>query len=170
MINDAILVEKLLLVRQQTVVLDSDLAQLYGVPTKRINEQLKRNRERFPMDFAFQLYPKEWEALKSQNATSSWGGRRTPPWVFTEHGILMLSSVLNSPQALAVNIQIMRLFVRLRQWMKQQDQWGVKLEQLEQAGEKRDKQLTLIFQFIQKMEEQKQQQEDFANRKRIGFK
>ena len=170
MISDAVLVEKLLFVREQTVVLDAVLAKLYGVPTKRINEQLKRNRERFPMDFAFQLHPKEWERLKSQNATSSWGGRRTPPWVFTEHGILMLSSVLKSPQALAVNIQIMRLFVRMRLWMKQQDQWAIKLEQLEQAGVKRDKQLKSIFQFFKKMEEQKQQQDDLANRKRIGYK
>ena len=170
MISDAVLVEKLLFVREQTVVLDSVLAKLYGVPTKRINEQLKRNRERFPMDFAFQLHPKEWESLKSQNATSSWCGRRTPPWVFTEHGILMLSSVLKSPQALAVNIQIMRLFVRMRLWMKQQDQWAIKLEQLEQAGAERDKQLKSIFQFFKKMEEQKQQQDDFADRKRIGYK
>lgn len=170
MITDAVLVEKLYVIRKHAVLLDSDLATLYGVETKRINEQLKRNLERFPSDFAFQLNAQEWEDLKSQNATSSWGGRRTPPWVFTEHGVLMLSSVLQSSQALKVNIQIMRLFVRMRQWIHQQQEWAVKLEKLEQAGVSRDKKLALLFQYLKKLEEQKQTQKNQQNRKRIGYK
>ncbi len=101
-------------IRGHKVMLDSDLASLYGVPTKRLNEQVNRNLERFPDDFAFQLTIDEFKALKSHFATSSWGGRRKLPWVFTEHGILMLSSVLRSQRAVQVNIAIMRTFVRLR--------------------------------------------------------
>jgi hypothetical protein len=91
-------------------MLDSDLAELYGVPTFRLNEQVKRNRNRFPEDFMFQLTDEEWQSLTSQIAISKKGrgGRRTPPHVFTEHGVLMLSSVLNSEQAIQVNIQIVR--------------------------------------------------------------
>ncbi len=89
-------------------MLDSDLAEIYGVPTKRLNEQVKRNLDRFPDDFMFQLNQEEWENLKSQIATTSWGGRRTLPYVFTEQGVSMLSSGLNSSQAIQVNISIMR--------------------------------------------------------------
>jgi hypothetical protein len=84
------------LVRDQHIVLDSDLAELYQLPTKRINEAVKRNPNRFPQDFMFRINQNEWAHLKSQNATSSWGGRRTLPYCFTEHGVLMLSSVLKS--------------------------------------------------------------------------
>lgn len=103
-------------VRGQRVMLDFDLAKLYGVTTFRLNEQVKRNRERFPGDFAYQLTPQEFTDLISQNAISKpgHGGRRKLPWVFTEHGVAMLSSVLNSPQAIQVNIAIMRAFVQMR--------------------------------------------------------
>ena len=96
-------------------MIDEDLAELYEVETKRLNEQVKRNKDRFPEDFMFQLSKNEFEILKSQNATSSWGGRRLPPYVFTEHGVLMLSSVLRSGRAVEVNIQIMRIFTKMRE-------------------------------------------------------
>lgn len=105
------------IVREQRVMLDSDLAKLYGVPTKRLNEQVRRNRDRFPDDFAYQLTLQEFTALKSQIATSKpvgRGGKQKLPWVFTEHGVAMLSSVLGSPQAVQVNIAIMRAFVHMR--------------------------------------------------------
>src|SRR5206468_7142175 len=104
------------LIRGQRVMLDADLAMIYGVTTKRLNEQLKRNRLRFPPDFAFQLTVQEFTNLKSQIATSSLahGGRRKLPRAFTEQGVAMLSSVLRSPTAVRVNIEIMRAFVRLR--------------------------------------------------------
>ncbi len=101
--------------RGQKVMIDEDLAELYEVETKRLNEQVKRNKDRFPEDFMFQLSKNEFEILKSQNATSSWGGRRLPPYVFTEHGVLMLSSVLRSGRAVEVNIQIMRIFTKMRE-------------------------------------------------------
>lgn len=111
-ISDAIVVNKIYLIRGQKVMLDNDLAELYGVETKRLNEQVRRNIERFPEDFMFQLAENEWEILRSQIATSRWGGRRKLPSVFTEHGVLMLSSVLNSRQAVQVNIQVVRVFTR----------------------------------------------------------
>jgi hypothetical protein len=107
------------LVRGQRVMVDSDLAKLYGVKTSRLNEQLSRNKERFPEDFAFQLTHQEFLSLMSQIAISKTGrgGRRKLPWVFTEQGVAMLSSILRSPAAVKVNIQIMRTFVRLRRLM-----------------------------------------------------
>jgi hypothetical protein len=120
------------IIRDQRVMLDFQLAELYGVATMRLNEQGARNRERFPPDFAFQLAPHGVTDLISQNAISSsgYGGRRKAPWAFTEQGIAMLSSVLRSPMAVRVNIEIMRAFVRLRQllarpaiWLRNSRSW-----------------------------------------------
>lgn len=108
---------QILTMRGQKVILDSDLAEIYGVPTKRLNEQVRRNRRRFPPDFCFQLTKTEWENLKSQNATSSWGygGRRKLPYVFTEHGSLQAANVLNSPRAVAMSVCVIRAFIKLRE-------------------------------------------------------
>ncbi|MEA2039437.1 MAG: ORF6N domain-containing protein [Thermodesulfobacteriota bacterium] len=103
------------LIRGQRVMLDRDIAELYGVETKRLKEQVKRNIERFPEDFMFELSTKEYENLRSHFATSSWGGTRYMPMAFTEHGILMISSVLKNDKAVQVNIQIMRAFMKMRQ-------------------------------------------------------
>ena len=105
-VTENAVISKIHFIRDQKVMIDEDLAELYEVETRRLNEQVKRNTERFPEDFMFQLTKEEFNNLKSQNATSSWGGRRTPPYVFTEHGVLMLSSVLKSQRAVDVNIQI----------------------------------------------------------------
>jgi hypothetical protein len=106
---------RIYLIRGQKVMIDEDLAELYGVPTKRLNQQVSRNRKRFPEDFMFQLTKAEAENLRLQFATSrgTHGGRRSLPYVFTEQGVAMLSTVLNSEQAIAVNIMIMRAFVKL---------------------------------------------------------
>ena len=104
-------------IRGKQVMLDKDLAELYGVEVKRLNEAVKRNIERFPDDFMFQLKQEEWEILKSQFATSSWGGTRKLPFAFTEQGVAMLSGVLRSPIAVEVNIRIMRTFVAVRQYL-----------------------------------------------------
>jgi ORF6N domain len=104
-------------------MLHSDLAELYGVETKVLNQAIKRNLDRFPEDFMFQLNDEEWLNLKSQFVISSWGGRRKLPNVFTEHGVLMLSSVLNSHQAIQVNIQIVRIFSRLRNLLNEKSEW-----------------------------------------------
>ena len=104
-------------VRGIKAMLDSDLATLYGVETRQLNQAVKRNADRFPEDFMFQLDNREYEILKSQSVTSSWGGRRTMPYAFTEQGIAMLSSVLKSKTAIEVNIAIMRAFVQMRQML-----------------------------------------------------
>lgn len=120
--NEVIEVKNLIYtIRGQKVMLDSDLATLYGVETKRLNEAVKRNIERFPSDFMFQLSEDEFKVLRSQIATSKEelekrGGRQYLPYVFTEQGVAMLSSVLRSKKAIEVNVQIMRTFVRMRQW------------------------------------------------------
>jgi len=106
--------KKIFLIRSQKVMIDRDIAELYGVETRRLNEQVKRNIKRFPEDFMFQLTQEEFNDLKSQIATSSWGGVRKLPYAFTENGVAMLSSVLSSDGAIEVNIQIMRTFTRLK--------------------------------------------------------
>jgi len=136
------------LVRGVKAMLDSDLASLYGVETKRLNEQVKRNIKRFPSDFMFQLTKEEYHLLKSQNATSSWGGRRTVPNAFTEHGIAMLSSVLNSDKAIEVNISIMRAFVKMRQLLRETDDLKMSIESMRNEY---DEKFDIIFQTINRM-------------------
>ena len=104
-------------IRGQQVMLDKDLAELYGVEVRALNQAVKRNMNRFPSDFMFQLTKEEWNNLKSQFVISSWGGTRTLPYAFTEHGVAMLSSVLRSDTAIEVNIRIMRAFVAIRKYL-----------------------------------------------------
>ena len=118
-------------IRRQQVMLDRDLAELYGVETRRLNEQVKRNIERFPEDFMFQLPPNEFDNLKSQFATSSWGGVRKLPYAFTEQGVAMLSGVLKSPTAVEANIRIMRAFVSMRHFMVNNVAFFQRLETIE---------------------------------------
>ena len=153
---------KIYFIRGQKVMLDIDLAGLYEVPTKRLNEQVKRNIERFPDDFMFRLTFKEWENLKSQFATSSYGGRRYLPYAFTEHGILMLSSVLNSQRAISVNIQIMRAFVKLRRFFASHEELKRKIAEMEK---KYDGQFKVVFEAIYKLMEMEPKKI-----KQIGFK
>jgi len=136
-------------VRGEKVMLDADLAKLCGVTTKRLNEQLRRNRERFPEDFAFQLTGDEADVLKSQIATSSsHGGRRYLPYAFTEQGVAMLSSVLRSARAVEVNIAIMRTFVQLRRLMDTNRDLARKIEALEK---KYDEQFAVVFEAIKEL-------------------
>src|SRR5882762_8574231 len=137
-VTDEMIVTKIYFIRGQKVMLDEDLAELYQVATKRLNEQVKRNIYRFPEDFMFQLTEEEFENLKSQNATSSWGGRRKLPSAFTEHGVLMLSSVLSSERAIAVNIQIMRIYTKMRELLMTNQEILLKLEQLERKVDGHD--------------------------------
>jgi len=125
---------KIYVIRGQNVMLDSDLADLYEIPTKRLNEQVKRNIERFPSDFIFHLTKEESEILRSQIATSrSYGGRRYAPYVFTENGVAMLSSVLKSPKAIQVNIAIMRIFTKLRSFLLLEKDLSQKVDKLERG-------------------------------------
>ncbi|MEK7137384.1 MAG: ORF6N domain-containing protein [Patescibacteria group bacterium] len=141
---------KILIIRGQKVILDSDLAELYGVTTARLNEQVKRNRSRFPEDFVFRLNKNEFDNLISHFATSrlKWGGRRKLPLVFTEHGAVMAANVLSSPRAVAVSIQVVRTFVRLREILATHKDLARKLAELE---EKYDEQFAVVFEAIRQL-------------------
>lgn len=169
-IPDEIVISKIYLIRDEKVMLDSDLAELYGVETKRLNEQVKRNMNRFPEDFMFQLSKVEFENLKSQIATSSWGGRRTLPYVFTEHGVLMLSSVLNSDLAIKVNIQIMRVYTKIRNMLATHKDLLLKFEQFETKLTDHDDKIMLIFEYLKQLEKIKQEELEYRNRQQIGYK
>jgi len=170
MILEETVISKIYLIRGEKVMIDRDLAELYGVTTGRLNEQVKRNIDRFPEDFMFQLTEKELTNLKSQIAISSWGGRRTLPYVFTEHGVLMLSSVLNSDLAIKVNIQIMRVYTKIRNMLATHKDLLLKFEQLETKLSNHDDQFLLIFEYLKQFEEAKQQQLEQQNRKKIGYR
>jgi hypothetical protein len=154
------------LIRGQRVMLDFDLAMIYGVTTKRLNEQLKRNRLRFPADFAFQLTVQEFRTLKSQIATSSsHGGKRKLPWVFTEHGALMLASVLNSAIAVQASVRVVRAFVRLREMVAANAQLAAKLEELERRFDSHDEAIANLFATLKQLLEPS----EAPKRREIGF-
>jgi len=142
---------KILVIRGKRVMLDRDLAKLYGVSVKALNQAVKRNLMRFPYDFMYQLTRHEVANLKSQIVTSSWGGARKLPYVFTQEGVAMLSSVLNSERAIKVNIQIMRAFVRLRGVLLAHKELAFKLSELERKIEKHDVDITDIFEAIRQL-------------------
>lgn len=149
-------------VNGEKVLLDFDLAVLYGVETKRLKETVRRNRKRFPNDFMFELTEEEFINLRSQFASSSWGGRRYPPMAFTEQGVAMLSGILNSDRAIEVNIAIMRTFVQLRKLMDTNKELARKIETLEK---KYDEQFQAVFNAIKKLIRQENEP-----RKQIGYK
>ncbi len=157
--------KRILVVRGQRVMIDTDLASLYGVSTKRLNEQVRRNLNRFPTDFMFQLSPDEAVALRSQNATLKPGRgshRKYLPFVFTEQGVAMLSSVLNSERAIRVNIEIMRTFVKLRRLLASHADLARKLEELEK---KYDARFRVVFEAIGELMEPPEKE-----RRSIGFR
>jgi len=124
---------RILILRRQKVILDTALAELYNVPVKRLNEQIKRNRKRFPLDFMFRLTPRETKSLRSQFATSNIGrgGRRSLPYAFTEHGAIMVATVLNSEQAVEMSVFVVRAFVRLREMLTANKEVGERISKLE---------------------------------------
>jgi hypothetical protein len=155
--------------RQEKVLLDVDLAVMYGVTTKVFNQAVKRNLERFPEDFMFQLTPDEAENLRSQTVTSSYGGRRYLPYAFTEQGVAMLSSVLRSERAVQVNIEIMRAFVRLRKLLSSHADLARKIKQMEG---KYDAQFGQVFRAIQQLmaDDADAKSPYAARKKRIGYR
>lgn len=143
----------ILLLRGYKVLLDTDLAALYGVETRALLQAVKRNLERFPEDFMLQLTPEEWANLRSQTVISSaeHGGRRYPPYAFTEQGVAMLSSVLSSDRAIAVNIEIMRAFVRMRELLNSNRELAQKLAELERKIATHDQSITGILKAIREL-------------------
>jgi phage regulator Rha-like protein len=132
-------------------MLDRDLAELYGVETKQLKRAIRRNIQRFPKDFMFELSKKETENLRCQFGTSSWGGTRYTPMAFTEHGAIMAASVLNSPRAIDASIKVVRAFVQLREILATNKDWAIKLEQLEDKLTKHDEQFTIVFDTIKQL-------------------
>ena len=167
LIPDDVVINKIYFIRNQKVMLDRDLAELYSVETKRLNEQVKRNLSRFPEDFMFQLSEIEFQNLKSQFATSSWGGIRKLPYVFTEHGVLMLSSVLNSEKAIQTNIQIIRIFTKIRQMLVDTTELSLDVEKIKKKIDNQGKNIELVFQYLDELLEKKDTKKE---REKIGYK
>jgi len=163
------IISQIYFIRGRKVMIDSDLARIYGVETRVLNQAVKRNTDRFPIDFMFQLTQEELSDLISQFVISSWGGRRKLPFVFTEHGALMLASVLNSPTAIAASIYVVRAFVKLREVLSMHQELSEKISDLERRTfEKLDEhsdQLLLVFQALRELVYQKQEL-----REPVGFK
>ncbi len=151
LISQEFIEQKIFVIRGEKVMLDRDLAELYGVMTAQLTRQVRRNIDRFPADFMFRLTKEEAMNLMCQIGTSSWGGTRKLPYAFIEHGILMLSSVLNSKRAIQVNIAIMRVFVRIKEIVSTHKELAHRLAELEKRMEKKDEEIQAIFEAIRQL-------------------
>jgi ORF6N domain len=166
-ISEQIITEKICIIRNQKVMLDRDLALLYEVETRVLNQAVKRNIGRFPDDFMFEVSKEEFDSLTSQIVTSSWGGTRRLPYAFTEHGVMMLSSVLKSDKAIQTNIQIMRTFTKVKQMLLDTSEMKISIVQIQKKLENHDKNIELVFSYLEELNEKK---EDEKPRVKIGFK
>ena len=166
LIPDEIVMSKIFFIREQKIMLDSDLAELYGVETRVLNQAVQRHPSRFPDDFMFRLDENEWEILKSQSKIPAWGGRRKLPYVFTEHGVLMLSSVLNSTKAIEVNIQIMRIFTRIRNYLADNSTLRIEIELIKNKLKSQNKNIELVFKYLDELMEKHRNPEP---RKSMGY-
>ncbi|MBK6347391.1 MAG: ORF6N domain-containing protein [Bacteroidales bacterium] len=172
LLPDELIINKIILLRNQKVLVDRDLAELYNVDTRTLNQAVKRNLKRFPEDFMFQMTKEEFGIWKSQIVISNNDkmGLRRPPYVFTEQGVAMLSSVLNSDRAILVNIQIIRIFTRMRTLLESHKEILRKLEFLEKKDIEQEDKILLIFEYLKQLEQAKQEETQLRERKRIGFK
>ncbi len=167
-VPDDIVINKIYMIRNQKVMLDRDLAELYQVETKQLKRQVKRNIERFPEDFMFELTKEEYEILRSQIGTLKQGEHsKFLPIVFTEQGVAMLSSVLSSSQAIAVNIQIIRIFTRIRQMLADNTELRLDIEKIKKKLDNQDKNMEIVFRYLDELIEKK---EKSKNRVKIGYK
>ncbi len=168
-LSEELISNKIYFIRNQKVMLDRDLALLYGIETKRLKEAVRRNIGRFPEDFMFELSKSEFENWRTQFATSNSEkmGLRYLPMVFTEHGVLMLSSVLNSDKAIQTNIQIMRIFTKVRQMLLDTTEIKVDILQIQKKLENHDKNIELVFSYLDELTEKK---ETIKPRTKIGYK
>jgi hypothetical protein len=169
-ISEETISDKIYFIRNQKVMLDRDLATLYGIETKRLKEQVKRNISRFPEDFMFELTEIEYNSLRSQFASLKKGRgqhQKYLPSVFTEHGVLMLSSVLNSDKAIQTNIQIMRIFTKVRQMLLDTTDLKIDIMQIQKKLENHDKNIELVFSYLDELNDKK---ENTKPRTKIGYK
>lgn len=168
-IAEEVVMNKIYVIREQKVMLDSDLAELYGVETSQLKRQVKRNIERFPKDFMFELTKEEYEVLRSQIGILNRGTHsKFLPYVFTEHGVLMLSSVLNSAKAIQVNIGIMRIFAKIRQMLTDNTELRLAIQNIERKTDGNAKSIELLFEYVDELMEKKEEKP--KPRKTIGFK
>ena len=171
---DEKLIDRIYFIRGTKVMLDQDLAELYGVETRVLKQQVRRNLERFPEDFMFELTQNEFNTLieskRSQNVTSNWNSTTYTPFAFTEQGVAMLSSILKSKQAILVNIQIMRVFTKMRKLLETHTEILQKLEKLERKDIEQDEKIMLIFEYLKQLEKVKQNELEQNGRTKIGFK
>ncbi len=168
---DEVLLEKIYVIRDKKVMIDSDLAELYGVETRRLKEQVRRNISRFPEDFMFELSEDEHQQLKELFGRRGRGSHsKYPPFAFTEHGVLMLASVLNSERAIQINIQIVRVFTRMREMLSSHKEVLHKLETMEKKLAEHDTQILVVFEYLKQLEEVKQKELEQKNRKPIGYR
>lgn len=168
-IPEEVVMNQIYYLRDQKVMLDRDLAELYGVTTGNLNKAVKRNIKRFPEDFMFQLSEDDFRNLIFQNGTSSWGGTRKPPYAFTEQGVAMLSGILNSDRAIAVNIQIMRIFTKLRQMLIDNTDIRLEIEKIKRQLNNQDKNMEVVFQYLDELAEKKEKASAQPERKKIGY-
>jgi len=171
-IPDEEIKSKIYLVRGEKIMLDRDIADLYGIDTKVLKQSVRRNMKRFPLDFMFEMSVEEFHEWRSQFVTSKTDrmGLRYPPFCFSEHGVLMLSSVLNNDRAIEVNIQIIRIFTKMRQLLSIHKNILLQLGQMEQKIAEHENNIILIFEYIKELEKEKLQKSEQQNRKKIGFK
>ncbi len=169
---DEAIINKIYVMRGKKVMVDRDLAELYGVETRVLNQAVRRNEKRFPEDFVFQMTSDEVQDWKSQIVISNTEkmGLRKPPSIFTEQGVAMLSSVLNSERAIMVNIAIIRVFTKMRELVETHKEIVQKLEQLEKKDIEQDDKIMLIFEYLKQFEQTKQQDLEQKNRPKIGYK
>ncbi len=166
-IPDDIIINKIYLIRSRKVMIDKDLAELYQVETKQLKRQVRRNIERFPEDFMFELTKQEFDNLRSQFGTSNWGGNRYAPLVFTEQGVAMLSSVLNSPRAIKVNIQIIRVFTKIREMLTDNLSIKLEIEEIKKKLSNHGKNIELVFNYLDELIEKKDNEK---SRTQIGYR
>ncbi len=169
-ITDEIVMSKIFFIRNQKVMMDRDLAELYGVSTKVLKQAVRRNIIRFPEDFMFELKKEEYLNLRSHFVTSNSGGTRYLPMAFTEHGVLMLSSVLRSNRAIEMNIQIMRIFTKMKQMLFDHRELLLRIEQIEKKSKGHDNEILALFEYLKKLMTEKKQTIQQESRKRIGYK
>jgi len=166
LVPEEVIMNQIYYIKGQKVMLDKDLAELYQVTTGNLNKAVQRNLKRFPEDFMFQLTPEEFKSLMFQNGISSWGGTRKLPYAFTEQGVAMLSGILNSDRAISVNIQIMRVFTRIRQMLIDNTELRLAIEEIKKKTDNNTKNIELVFQYLDELLEKK---EDQTPRKKIGY-
>lgn len=166
-VPNEVIMSKIYVIRNQKVMIDRDLAELYDVTTRQMNQQVKRNLTRFPENFMFQLTDDEFQILMSQFVTSSWGGIRKLPYVFTEHGILQLSNVLKSERATQMSIKIIEIFVSLREFLTDNLSLKLEVEEIKKKLANQNKNIELVFNYLDELIEK---QDNKVEREKIGYK